>query len=309
MNLVTIGTKDGAFVPSISPEALGKREAILDTVALFGRVTDAESLAIATNHTRGIKELIKLAEESREAAKKPFWDAGKAIDAAAREFVAELLSELSRIDLEIRDFRTKEAQRIAQEQARIREEQERIAREQARIEREAREKREAEEREIARQKAAAELAERQAREAAQREQDSIKRAEMERRAEAARAAALAETERLQREAAAREEEEKRSADAIASARESQIVPASAPTAVKGQKVETEIKFEVTDAARLFRSHPEFFELKERKSVIKSAIGAGRITIPTCPAGLRMWEEVVVKDTTRRSPAGLTLDVG
>ncbi len=307
MNLVTIGTKDGAFVPSISPEALGKREAILDTVALFGRVTDAESLAIATNHTRGIKELIKLAEESREAAKKPFWDAGKAIDAAAKEFVAELLAELSRIDLEIRDFRTKEAQRIAQEQARIREEQERIAREQARIEREAREKREADEREIARQKVAAELTERQALEAAQREQDAAKRAEMERQAEAARAAALAETERLQREAAEREAEEKRVAAAIASARESQIVHASAPTELKGQRVGKEIKFEVTDAAKLYRSHPDFFKLVEQRSAIKTAIGSGRITIPTCPAGLKMWEEVVVKDTTRRTPTGLTLE--
>jgi predicted secreted protein len=95
------------------------REAALELSGVVGRVASPEDNAAAVAAQLEIQKVRSLAEKARVQAKAPVLEYGKRIDAAAKEFVAELDEEMTRISRLIGDYQTLEqAKARAAEQAR-----------------------------------------------------------------------------------------------------------------------------------------------------------------------------------------------
>ena len=305
MNLIV--TNIAAPIIAISEDAVARRDSLLGSVAFLLSVGDAAELAVASESLRELKTHIKEVEDSRVAVKAPVIEAGRLIDGLAKDHTAPVLAEVDRIDLLIRDYRTAEAQRVAQENDRrrreqeeadrkLREEQERIAREQREAEAKAERERQEAARKLREAEEAALAPQREAEAQAARERAAKLRQEQ----EAAEAQRKIDADNRQRELD--------EAAALHSARQQQIAPAATLTAVKGQSVKTVVRFEVTDGPLLYRSHPECFDLKERRSIIQAEISAGRWTVAKHPMGVRVYEEIDVTTSAKRKPAaGLVLE--
>lgn len=95
---------------SEAAEAL--KESALCKGALVGRVTCAEEQQAAVDAQKEVAMVLKLAEDAREASKRPVLEYGRRIDGAAALFVQELKDERIRLAKLVGDFQTLEEARI-----------------------------------------------------------------------------------------------------------------------------------------------------------------------------------------------------
>jgi hypothetical protein len=311
------------------PNALSVKENALSLGALVGTVFDVDSNGMAVNAMRSIKEILSATEKTRKAVKEPVLELARKIDNAAKQYVAELETEYTRLQTASADYQTEQLERVRlQEEARRREaeriERERIA-EQMRIEEEARKAAEAvriraeEEARAAKAEAARiakEAAEKAAAElrAAKSEQDrldAIKRAEAQ-KIEAARKAEadrLAAEQRAKLEAQRIAEQAERDAKAAAERRQQELeaMPAIAPATAPGQSSKRVWKWEVLNPFDLFRVNPGLVDPRPRTAEINATIDllAKNGQTPKI-VGLRIWEETKVE--VRASRGGKVVDV-
>jgi hypothetical protein len=96
------------FKVSIPGEAIRLKATALAKAEGILQVTSADEQQIAINAVADLKSLADGAETARAAIKKPYWDAGKAIDAKAKEFVADIDARVSVIEGMIGKFQAEE---------------------------------------------------------------------------------------------------------------------------------------------------------------------------------------------------------
>ena len=226
-DLVVYGVQSNAVV--LNAEAIRLKDEALARSALIGLVNDAESNKEATGAMIDLKRVIAATEKTRKEVKEPILELGRKVDEAAKKFSAELIEEFNRLSRCSADFQTAELERVkAQERARQMEaeriERERleaqreIERQRLAAEREAREKEEAIRRAVeaearAKAEAARRIAEAEARAKAEAEMAAARSARAKAEAEAR---AKAEQQRIAREA-----EEKAKAEAARIAQEAE----------------------------------------------------------------------------------------
>lgn len=104
--------RDDTLSISVAPEAQALKLAALDDASFIVQVCDAHSQQCAVEAQQKLHDLLAAVEESRKAAKQPVLDFGRAIDAAAKQFGAELSAEQLRIGKLIGDFQALENARI-----------------------------------------------------------------------------------------------------------------------------------------------------------------------------------------------------
>lgn len=103
---------DAALSVSFSESAEALKESALCKGALVGRVTCAEEQQAAVDAQKEVAVVLKLAEDAREAAKRPVLEYGRRIDGAAAIFVQELKDERIRLAKLVGDFQTLEEAKI-----------------------------------------------------------------------------------------------------------------------------------------------------------------------------------------------------
>lgn len=242
----------------VKAELLAKSHEILavTTVEEGGR-----AIIVAGTLRRHIKEI----EDTRVAIKEPFLVMGRAIDAAAKEHVAELNVQLNRINSLVGQFeearrREQEAQERARraEEARIAAEAEKARLEALRLEEEARKK------QLALEAKGKEPTEAQKTKALEAQLDAQEKQE----------AFAAEQQRLANE---RLEQQRQS-------------EAARPT---GGALKEEIDITVTDIHALYRAEPACVKMTPDLSMIKTFIKANR-----CPAGVSFTKRPVFSARAR-----------
>jgi hypothetical protein len=115
-----------APVVTLSPEAMEARRAALALATEIGLVESAADLEAAAKALASVKGLAKAVEDSRKDAKAPVLEAGRAIDVAAKEFLAPLDTEGRRLSLLVGAYQDAE-RRKAERARREAEEAERAA--------------------------------------------------------------------------------------------------------------------------------------------------------------------------------------
>jgi hypothetical protein len=232
--------KVGDITIYIDPAASARKQEALETAALIDLPIDSPSAQqLVINSVASLKAYDNGVEKSRKWAKQPFWDAGVAIDAKAKEEVVEVRAEIARLEKALGAYQKQlddqaAAARRAQEEA--------DRKRQAAID--------------------AQLAEEQR---LREEADSAARKAQEAAASATTALqkARAENERLQAEL------KQRQADDIANERRAQAAAAdfqpAAPGATlvpqpkpAGMAVKREYEIEVTDIEALYRAYGRRF---------------------------------------------------
>lgn len=109
---------DAALSVTFSPKAEELKESALAQAAMVGRVTDAEEQEAAVKAQCAIQWLVTNVEKARKLAKDPVLTFGRAIDLAAKTFVDELETEMTRISEKVGTFQQQElARKRAEEQA------------------------------------------------------------------------------------------------------------------------------------------------------------------------------------------------
>jgi hypothetical protein len=251
----------------------------LDAITVIETPEQLQAAALALSTAAGV---VKTMEMTRAEVKAPILDAGKRIDAMAKEFSQPVEAKIQTVRKMVSDHHTKEAARVkAERDAEIaRQEAAEKARlaEEARIEKErqAREKAEAERIEVERKAAEAQAQTPTSEESAdplaalrQISEDGERQAEEVRQQEV-------ETARLNQLEADRLSEKSRLA----------AVPV-APAKVAGIAPRSVWKFEVTDLNALYAAKPQFCELDWKQGMINNAIRDG---LRECP-GLRIYSEI------------------
>jgi hypothetical protein len=117
---------------TIAPDALARRAELMIAAGIVQQVTSNDESGDAAFHMRNLAQLRIEVEKSRKLVKEPVNRIGKMIDAAAKDFLADVESEENRIKRLIGDHATEVARLKAEK-----EEQERIAFDAARAAREA----------------------------------------------------------------------------------------------------------------------------------------------------------------------------
>jgi hypothetical protein len=341
VNAVALFRLDGSAV-IVDQSAVAIREEALTIAAGIGLVRNPAENEAATEALRRLGAVRKTTEATRKELKEPLLDLGRKIDATAKDFLAEVDAEETRIKRITADYQSeilaqqREAERIRRaEQERIdserRREQERIAEEKFRAEEairkaaeaEARAKADAERkaREIAEAEARAKAdAERRAREAAnaaerakiqaeqraREEAAAIERAKVEAESRAREEAAAAERAKAESEAKAKDAELARS---LANQQQELAALAPAPVAPRaaGQSAKVVWMHEVTDIWALARVHPGLVKIEPRKAEIAEVINAQAMSGQKPQiSGLRIWEDVAV--SVRQSKGTKAIDV-
>lgn len=107
---LAVTPKENGFLISISPEAEQYKKEALNRAKdiLVISSTDDQQAAVAA--TAILKGLVNDTEKTRKLVKEPYLQAGKAIDAKAKEFVADLEKEVSRVEALIASYATEAAQ-------------------------------------------------------------------------------------------------------------------------------------------------------------------------------------------------------
>lgn len=236
MNALTLRNV-GSVEITIAPDAFTARDEAVANAALFCRVSNHLQAGGAADALKALKAITKAVEASRTAIKAPVLDIGKRIDATAKQFIAEVEIEITRLTGLLTAYEV-EQRRIAAEEERKRQEEER--------------RRQAEE--------AARMAE-------------IRRQEQ----AAARAELLAETERERAAAEARRiaAEQAAAVERAAAAERQANAPAvvEAPK-VAGTVVREEWAFEVTDLRAFAQAHPDLVEITVRRADVLKMIRGG-----------------------------------
>ncbi len=299
MNITELATQLTSTATSLviaSPEAVARKDALLNRSAEVFAVKNAEDLERAVAIERELRRLDLDIEKGRKEITAPILDAKAKIDAFAKQFGEDVAAEILRLGALVVSYRQEEANRlraelVAQELERQRIENERRAAEAearrqaehaARIAREAREAQERAERQAA-----------EARNAEERQSAEAAAAELRRIAEEAR---QAEASRI------KAEEEARLVAQHSELQLERIIPTE-PVSVEGQDQQMEVKFEVTNHAAVYARYPHAYKLGDafRKSAIQEEIKAGRLTLKHKVPGLRLFEELVVKTSAARKP--------
>lgn len=279
-----------------SPEAVARKEALLNRSAEVFAVKNAEDLERAVAIERELRRLDLDIEKGRKEITAPILDAKKQIDDFAKQFGEDVGAEILRVGALVVSYRQEEANRLRAEREAQERERQRIERERQQAEAEARRKAADAER-IAREA-------REAQERAERQAAEAKNAEERKRAEAAAAELrrVAEEARQAEMARIKAEEEAKLVAQHSELQLERIIP-SAPVSVEGQRQEMEILPEVLDHAKVYARFPHAYDLAKsfRISVIKNEIAAGRVTMNNCPPGLRLREELVVRTAAARKP--------
>ena len=268
MNSVALFRIDGSAV-IVDQSAVAVREDALTVAAGIGLVRNPQENETATEALRRLGAVRKTTEAARKELKEPHLDLGRKIDATAKDFLADVDAEETRIKRVTADY---QSEVLAQQR-----EAERIRRaEQERIEAERR-----------------------------LEQEALAEAKAKAEADAKRSTSEAERTRLEAEAKAKEAELQRS---LANQQQELAALAPAPVAPRaaGQSAKTVWLHEVTDIWALARVHPGLVKIEPRKQEIGDVINA-QVMSGQKPqiAGLRIWEDVAV---SVRQGKGRTLDV-
>lgn len=276
---------------AITPAAEEQKRVILEAARRVVAVTDTDSCDIAQARLKALASVRTAVESSRKQVKAPVIELGKRIDGIAADFVADVVTEETRLSGLVAEY-AREQQRIARE-AREAAERERLRIERAEHERKMealRKEQEAERQrmEEERRKHEAEME----RLRAARAQDAAAEAEARRREEAAAAA--------QRESAARAEAARREAEeAEARARQEREEAerrAAAVAAPPPAGVKEEIDFEVTDILAFVAKFPQLCRIEPKRAEILAALKKSfdrNGKLPDVP-GLRVFQNMKVK---------------
>ena len=121
----------------VIPEAYLARDSAIHKAELVTTVEDAFEAQSASSAMHALNEIVKGMEASRKDAKAPALQAGRAIDAIAKDFLASAQTELTRVKRLLGEYQRVEAEkkRKAEAEARRKEQAERTAFEQAERER------------------------------------------------------------------------------------------------------------------------------------------------------------------------------
>lgn len=276
---------------AITPAAEEQKRVILEAARRVVAVTDTDSCDIAQARLKALASVRTAVESSRKQVKAPVIELGKRIDGIAADFVADVVTEETRLSGLVAEY-AREQQRIA------REAREAAERERLRIEREEHERKmEAlrKEQEAERQRMEEERRKHEAemeRLRAARAKDAEAEAEARRREEAAaaaqrEAAAKAEAARIEAEQAeARARQEREEAERRAAA-----VATPTPAGVK-----EEIDFEVTDILAFVAKFPQLCRIEPKRAEVLAALKKSFDRNGKLPdvAGLRVFHNMKVK---------------
>lgn len=227
----------GAVEITIEPDAFAARDEAIANATLIGRVSNHLQAGSAADALKSLKAITKAIEASRTAIKAPVLDLGKRIDTTAKQFIAEVEIEVTRLTGLLTAYEV-EQRRIAAEEERKRQEEERKAR--------------AEE--------AARLAE-------------INR--LQRLAE--QAALLAESEREREAAEVRRVAAEQAAAierAAAAERQANLPAVIEPPKVSGTVVREQWTFEVEDLRAFAQAHPDLVDITVRRADVLQLIRGG-----------------------------------
>ena len=121
----------------VIPEAYLARDSAIHKAELVTTVEDAFEAQSASTAMHALNEIVKGMEASRKEAKAPALQAGRAIDAIAKDFLASAQTELTRVKRLLGEYQRVEAEkkRKAEAEARRKEQAERAAFEKAERER------------------------------------------------------------------------------------------------------------------------------------------------------------------------------
>jgi hypothetical protein len=227
----------GSVEITIAPDAFTARDEAVANAALFCRVSNHLQAGGAADALKALKAITKAVEASRTAIKAPVLDLGKRIDTTAKQFIAEVEVEITRLTGLLTAYEV-EQRRIAAEEERKRQEEER--------------RRQAEE--------DARMAEirRKVHEAAQAEL----------MADTERKRAAAEAQRIAAEQAAAIER------AAAAERQANLPAVVEPPKVAGTVVREDWTFEVTDLKAFAQAHPDLVEITVRRADVLKMIRGG-----------------------------------
>ncbi len=277
------------YTITVTPAAEQQKQTIIEAARRVVAVTDQDTCDLANARIKALASVRNVVEKSRTEVKAPVIELGRKIDGIAKDFVADVIAEESRLSALVADY-AREVQRKA------REEREAAERERQRIERiEHERKMDAlrAEQEAERQRMQAEreahLAEMQRLEAA-RNADAQAQFDAQQRAEAARRQQEEATRRAQE---AQAEQERATREAAEQAAAVQYVPATPalPTGV----TET-VDFLVEDIAAFYAKFPQLCEVTVKraevlKQIKKSLAKNGKL--PTVP-GLKIFQNIKPK---------------
>ncbi len=271
-------TPDQAFASkfevSLNEEGIATRDRVLDRATFIDEVTNKTEFALATDAGQDLATFVRSIEKTRKSLKQPLLDAGRLIDATAEEAVKVVKEELDRVGKLCNDFQTAE-----------------LARE--------RKEREAAEAEARRLQAIID-------EAARKERLRLQALETE-RLRLEQEAISARSKKAREEAAAKAEEISESiletelaADFAEEPEPVVAAPVTEAARVKGSAVKTELDFEVTDKAALFKAYPHLFQpLEVKTSDVRAFVNVKHPTFDVNKIpGLRVFEKTKVSFTSK-----------
>jgi hypothetical protein len=251
---------------TLTPEAEAKKAAALAAAEFIMAVASPQDQQVAIAAAADLKRFAKDVENAREDVKRPFLEAGRAIDAAARKAADSVSGEVKRLENLVGEYQRKEQAKADS----IRREQEQIARDLDYKRLEAvRAKKAAEQEALRKEQEAARLAQ-EAKTKKEREAAALLRAKLE-------------EERLEREFTEPEPTPP------------PIVMPPAPTAPKaeGAAVKREYDFEVTDIAALYAwGGQRFVKLEVERAILKYYINSPGVDVQNIP-GVKVTETTKV----------------
>lgn len=254
----------GGFSVAPSPSAITTRDALLSESAGFTAISNEIDYVAAADLLAEAKRLIRSVENARSEAKAPVLEAGKRIDATAKEFIVKLDAEVTRITNLVLRYREEQHRKAAEAERKAREEAARIERERLAAEAEARRREEAARAEAERKRREAEEADRRAQQTGELALD------------AAAANAQAEAD------AAAKAAEQAAAQAAAAAAAPVVVPLVVipppPPKIAGLRQREVWVFVVTDAMALATQRPDLVTVTPKTREITAALERGE-TVP------------------------------
>jgi len=276
------------YTITVTLAAEQQKQTIIEASRRVVAVIDQDSCDLANARIKALASVRNAVEKSRTEVKAPVIELGRKIDGIAKDFVADVIAEESRLSALVAEY-AREVQRKA------REEREAAERERQRIEREEHERKmealraeqEAERRRM--------QAEREAHEAEMARLAAARNADAE--AQAAAEAAAAEARRAQEEATRRAQEaqaEQERAAREAAERAAAVAVPAAPALPTG--VTETVDFLVEDIATFYSKFPQLCEVTVKraevlKQIKKSLAKNGKL--PTVP-GLKIFQNLKPK---------------
>lgn len=259
------------FGVTVAPDAVSKRDALLDEAYGFEAIANEIDYSAAGGFLADAKALIRAVEAARTAAKAPVLEAGKRIDATAKDFTAKLEAEIARVGKLVLGYQEEQRRKAAEAERKAREEAARLERERIAAETEARRKEEAARAEAERKRREAEEADRRAQQTGELALDAV--------AANAQAAADAATK------AAAEAAAQAAAAAAAPVVAPVVVVPPPPTRLAGLRQREVWVFDVTDPLALATQRPDLVTITPKTREITAALERGE-TVP----GIRARKE-------------------